>query len=87
MSTSDWRLQNQESYLTGSTLFRRHWRQSRPHWDHDHCEFCGAKFSAASDDLQEGWTTEDEYRWICDTCFSDFRERFGWIDGSEPLRR
>ena len=25
-----------------------------------------------------GYTTEDHYRWICDRCFQDFRELFGW---------
>ena len=28
--------------------------------------------------LQEGYTTEDGYHWICPTCFNDFREHFGW---------
>ena len=53
------------------------WRKSRPGWDHDHCEFCGDKFGF-SGTLTEGWTTVDEYRWICDPCFNDFRERFRW---------
>ena len=77
MNDSDWRIQNQESYLTGATLFRRRWQQTRPHWEHDHCEFCGAKFSAEAGDLSDGWSTEDESQWICDVCFADFRERFG----------
>ena len=80
MPESEWRLQNQERYLTGVTLVRRTWTQTRDHWDHDHCEFCWAKFAGDNipDALREGWTTADEYRWICDTCFNDFRERFGW---------
>ena len=83
MDESDWRLVDQEQYLTGVMLFRRTWKQSRPSWDHDHCEFCGAKSSTASNDLHEGWATEDEYHWICRTCFTDFRERFGWINATE----
>jgi hypothetical protein len=80
MNDSDWRLQGQENYLSGSALFRRAWRQSRPNWDHDHCEFCGAKFAASdgADILHEGWTTDDEYHWVCDGCYRDFKERFGW---------
>lgn len=74
----DWRLTNQHEYLNGATLVRRVWRQTRPDWDHDHCEFCFAKLSAfGGDDLTEGWTTP-EYRWICDTCFDDFRALFHW---------
>jgi hypothetical protein len=78
MTDSDWRLQGQEKYLTGASLFHRSWHR-RPDRDHDHCEFCWAKFSeTAAGVLREGWTTADEYRWICDNCFSDFRVRFGW---------
>src|SRR3954470_16024193 len=75
MSDPDWRLTGQHQYLSGVTLVRHQWRESRPGWDHDHCEFCLAKFGdeRLPDVLREGWTTPDEYRWICDTCFSDFR--------------
>jgi hypothetical protein len=78
---NDWRLCGQEQYLTGITLVHRRWSQTREHWNHDHCEFCWAKFAAfdAADILHKGWTTQDGYRWICDTCFNDFRDRFGWI--------
>ena len=81
VDSTDWRLADPHEYLTGITLVRRVWRQSRPHWDHDHCEFCWADFGVHGDEpdvLREGWTTPDEYRWICDTCFNDFREQFGW---------
>jgi hypothetical protein len=83
MTDFDWRLLGQERYMTGLTLFRRTWRQTRADLDHDHCEFCGAKFSASEDIdvLHEGWTTHDEYRWVCDPCFRDFRDRFQWRVG------
>jgi len=78
--SDDWRVTNQEKYLTGVTLTRKAWRQTRQGCDHDHCEFCSAKFGGPDlqDALREGWTTDDEYRWICDPCFGDFRERFDW---------
>jgi hypothetical protein len=81
MSEPDWRLTDQETYLTGVTLRRAAWKQSAPHWDHDHCSFCWAKFAELDDPeiLREGWTTSDEYYWICDSCFEDFRERFLWV--------
>ncbi len=77
---SDWRLQGQESYLQGAALRRRPYSPSRPGWDHDHCEFCSVKFMDANlpDVVREGYVTSDGYRWICDTCFEDFRARFGW---------
>jgi hypothetical protein len=80
MVENDWRLHGQERYLTGVTLSRRRWRESRPGWDHDHCQFCNAKFAAFEGQgiLLQGWTTPDEYHWVCDACFADFRDRFAW---------
>ncbi len=40
----DWRLQGQENYLKGATLLRKPYRALSPDWEHDHCEFCWAKF-------------------------------------------
>jgi hypothetical protein len=81
-SESDWRLQGQEAYLTGVQLTWRPYRPSRtnPNWEHDHCEFCWAKFMMddAPDVLKAGYCTLDEYRWICKGCFDDFRVRFQW---------
>lgn len=76
----DWRLRGQEKYLSNKDLFLRQWKAPRPDWDHDHCEFCWAKFSDAVDVLHEGYTTEDNYYWICPDCYNDFKELFGWIE-------
>ena len=79
---SDWRLTGQEKYLHGVML--RHCRYHRypnnPDHDHDHCAFCWAKFMVEDypDVLHEGYCTQDEYHWICDQCFKDFKERFRW---------
>jgi hypothetical protein len=78
----DWRLdtaQGPEFYSKYSWQFKP-WTQTRDHWDHDHCEFCWTEISAISgeDILNEGWTNEDEYYWICDKCFKDFKELFKW---------
>jgi hypothetical protein len=74
----EWFLRH-EKYLTGITLVRRHWSQTRENWDHDHCEFCWKTFSDWSGALHEGWTDPEEYWWICDDCFSKFHERFRWV--------
>lgn len=76
----DWRLQGQGAFLSGVVLQRRRYAQPRPDWDHDHCEFCGVKFMNVDsvDVVREGYATLDGYHWICDTCFGDFRKRFGW---------
>jgi hypothetical protein len=82
VNKSDWRLQGQEEYLKGASLVHRHYRRytNNPSWDHDHCEFCWATFMVedSSDALHRGYATEDDYRWICEQCFSDFKELFEW---------
>jgi hypothetical protein len=72
----DWRLAGGLEHLRGVTLFWRKWSQQKANWDHDHCEFCWAKFSDDSHGkhLKEGYTTEDKYYWICPTCYEDFKE-------------
>jgi hypothetical protein len=77
-SDSDWRRQGQERYLRGARLVAREYRAYRPGWDHDHCAFCGSKFSQRPGDLSVGYSTEDEYHWICAVCFTDFSAEFGW---------
>jgi hypothetical protein len=79
---NDWRLRKQERYLEGAVLVRRQYRRYAPNpsWDHDHCEFCWAKFMVEdfAGVLHEGYCTVDDYRWICEQCFTDFKDRFGW---------
>ena len=61
----------------GVTLYRRPWKAT-PANDHDHCAFCWDKFAEYDGCLHEGFCTEDGMEWICEVCFNDFRERFGW---------
>jgi hypothetical protein len=79
---SDWRLQGQERYLQGVTLVHRHYRRNKknPLWDHDHCEFCWAKFMVEvyPNVLHEGYATNDDSRWVCEKCFHDFKDMFAW---------
>ena len=75
---SDWRLQGQEKYLAGVVLVRKRYRKRSETWEHDHCAFCWRTFSESAGDLNEGYTTEDEYHWICESCYEDFKETFRW---------
>ena len=75
----DWRRQGQERYLAGARLIAQTYRPYRPDWEHDHCEFCGAKLSLAEGDLKSGYSTEDSYHWVCAQCFLDFKEEFRWV--------
>jgi hypothetical protein len=76
--SDDWRIQSQERYLQGASLVRKQYKAPRADWDHDHCEFCWAKFSERGNDLEVGYATLDERHWICERCFRDFQERFDW---------
>ena len=86
---TDWRLQGQERFLKGVSLARQTYRKHREGWDHDHCEFCAAKFSESRNDLNVGYATTDCYHWICDNCYEDFKEIFQWtvVDGPCGPRR
>jgi hypothetical protein len=83
----DWRLTGQEDLVAGVVLVRRKYRQyaKNPAWDHDHCFFCNTEFSLQDGPglLHEGYSTEEEYRWICTTCFEDFKDRFHWTVRAE----
>lgn len=59
---NDWRLQGQEQNLKGVTLYWKKYKAHRESWDHDHCEFCWAKFAEfdGPDIIHEGYTTEDD---------------------------
>lgn len=75
----DWRLQGQEKYLKGVVLQRKKYQRYRENWEHDHCEFCGAKFTESTSDARHiGYSTLDNYHWICDGCFNDFKDWFEW---------
>ena len=74
----DWRLQGQEKYLTGVKLIRIPFTPLSKTWDHEHCEFCWAKFSNHEDDLHNGYVAEDKHVWICPECYEDFKEMFRW---------
>ena len=83
---SDWRLTNQDKYLMGASLNFRifHVCDENPKWDHEHCVFCWAKVVDKKDYLdsnliKEAYCTQDGGHWICPNCFSDFKDKFGWI--------
>ena len=84
----DWRLRGQEEYLKGAELCRKHYVRYSDSWDHDHCEFCWVKFAEEDlipDALHEGYATTDNYRWICEQCFEDFKDQFEWrVLGGSP---
>jgi hypothetical protein len=77
---NDWRLQGQEKYLHGCQWTWKRYRKHSDEWDHDHCAFCSGKFMEPGTPaaLDEGYSTKQDYYWVCETCFDDFKGRFGW---------
>jgi len=76
--SDDRRRQGQERYVLGRQWASRSFRPYHEGWDHDHCEFCGEKFSQVEGDLHQGFVTLDNYHWVCERCFADFREEMKW---------
>lgn len=74
----DWRLTNKEKYLKNKLLLYQNYKNRTTSTDHDHCEFCFDKFSEDSHDISMGYCTEDNYYWICPSCYNDFKEFFQW---------
>lgn len=76
---SDWRIESGK-WTRGAVLQFKRYTLYREGWDHDHCECCWAKFaeSEGPDVLTEGYATEDNYRWICPTCFHELKDVMGW---------
>jgi hypothetical protein len=77
---NDWRLSGlQANYLHGELLRFSRYRPPRPGWKHDKCEFCWAPFAV---ERRDGWVTEgfytDDRRWICESCYEDFKVLFDW---------
>ena len=81
----------QEQFLQGAAFRRKPYRAWREDWDHDHCAFCQRRLvekGTPSDDPEaqtvgyaapgRGPQGEDDYHWVCDECFADFRDRFEW---------
>ena len=77
MMNEDWRLVNQSKYLKGKLLIRTTFQKSK-NCDHAHCAFCWDKFGEEAGMLHVGYRTKDGPWWICERCFSDFRELFMW---------
>lgn len=78
---SDWRLQGQQRDLMGAHLTWHVYPSPGVRRTGHQCEFCWKKFKADGGELVGGYTTDDEKRWICEMCYWDFQDRFGWHVG------
>lgn len=76
---ADWRLTNQDKYLKEEKITFKMYVNRCTKTDHDHCEFCMERFGDSIFDLHQGYCTENDYHWICEKCYEDFKEQFQWI--------
>jgi hypothetical protein len=75
IESNDWRLMGQESYLLNKKMVQKPYFIRDPKWDHDHCAFCSETIDETT---INAFCTEDEYHWVCEECFEDFKEMFEW---------
>ncbi len=73
----DWRLRGQEEYLSKAKLVRVRFK-AYGEWDHLHCAFCWDKISENEGDLHTAYSTLDFRHLICEECYNDFKDSFGW---------
>jgi hypothetical protein len=75
----DWRIDNAK-HTRGAALHFQKYTHYSEDWDHDHFEACWAMFMEvpSAEILTGGYTTEDNYRWICPQCFQDLKEEMQW---------
>jgi hypothetical protein len=75
---NDWRITGDEDFLLNAVLHRKAYDGD----DHEHCVLCWHKFMKGAEGMEncssEGYVTDDGEYWICDTCFNDLWEPFGW---------
>ncbi len=70
---NDWRIQGQEKCLGGKTFHFHSFEPSDTN-DHEHCVFCTEKFGV--DYTKAGYSTMDDYYWVCEECFEDFKDMY-----------
>jgi hypothetical protein len=81
----NWRLES-VAHLASQPLRRKKWTRWSREWDHNHCEYCGAKFAEfeGEDILKEGFASTEahprgeNYHWVCINCFADLKDLIGW---------
>jgi len=46
--------------------------------DHRHCELCWARISYLKEDSNSGYYEIFSKSWICEDCYNNFKDLFGW---------
>jgi hypothetical protein len=75
---NDWRIMGQEGYLLNKKLQHRHFSRTLCRDDFTQCEFCWSLFDKDVSCPSMAFFEPQGKYWICETCYRDFREHFGW---------
>ena len=65
-----------KEYLHNIVLSEKEYTRELP--AHDHCELCWARFSRHSTDHHNGYYDPGSNSWICNDCFRELVNLFGW---------
>jgi hypothetical protein len=85
---NDWRegMRGSNPWLKGVKLHWMTYKKPSDTGDHDHCSFCWVRFIEADDVIDsddfithEGYTTLDDYHWVCNDCLGYFKDEFEWV--------
>lgn len=74
---NDWRLVNQENFLMRKNVVKAHFFETAD-CDHTHCVFCWEKIGKQRNMLNTAYRIVGGNWWICEKCFTDFKEHFGF---------
>ena len=79
IKVEDWRLTGQERYLLFAKLkevipIEYLSQLADPTLFHEHCEFCMDKIEEQLN--KKCYCTLDNYHWICEDCYKDFKDKF-----------
>lgn len=76
---TDWRIMGQEGYLMNAFLQHRIFDRSICIEEYDDCDFCHDWFDAEDEaHPKKAYYCPDKHIWVCETCFNDFKDHFGW---------
>jgi hypothetical protein len=70
--SADWRLMGQIRYLFKRDFFYAYYEKDED-WDHHHCAFCTKRID---DQEKKFYCTNDQYYWLCEKCYNDFKDMF-----------
>ena len=82
MSEKEWYIEIYENneYLHHKVLKKVQFGLPYSHSDHEHCAHCWAKISNFEGDYHYGYFEPISTDWICEECFYEYKDLYGWSE-------